>query len=238
MPPYLFPPPPSIALPLLGSDTLVPVRRVFCLGRNYADHAREMGNDPNRDPPVIFTKPADAVVPGGGDLPYPPATTDLHPEVELVAVLGAMGDASGRDLDPGAALALVAGLAVGLDMTRRDLQAQAKRAGAPWDMAKGFDNSAPVGPVTPAAALADADGPPHRGRITLAVNGTPRQRGDLADMIWPLADILAQVSRLVALRPGDLVFTGTPAGVGPVRPGDVLHAEIEGLAPVTVRITP
>lgn len=238
MPSYLFSPPPPVALPLLGTDTLLPVRRVFCLGRNYADHVREMGNDPSRDPPVVFTKPTDAVVPGGGDLPYPPATAELHPEVEMVAAIGAMGDANGRDLDPAAALALVAGYAVGLDMTRRDLQAQAKRAGAPWDMAKGFDHSAPVGALTPAAALVGADGPPRRGRVTLTVNGAPRQQGDLAEMIWPLADILAQLSRLVALRPGDLVFTGTPAGVGPVRPGDVLQAEIEGLAPLTVRITP
>jgi len=237
MPSYLFPPPPPVALPLLGGDAWVPVRRVFCLGRNYADHAREMGNDPSRDPPVVFTKPADAVVPGGGDLPYPPATKEVHPEVELVAAIGAMGDADGRDLDPATALAMVAGYAVGLDITRRDLQAQAKRTGAPWDMAKGFDQSAPVGTLTPAAVLMGTDGPPHRGRITLAVNGAPRQQGDLADMIWPLADILAHLSRLVALHPGDLVFTGTPAGVGPVRPGDVLQAEVAGLTPLTVRIT-
>ncbi|MBB4266160.1 fumarylacetoacetate hydrolase family protein [Roseospira visakhapatnamensis] len=238
MPPFLFPPMPPVALPVLGQDLAIPLRRVFCVGRNYADHAREMGADPGRQPPVFFTKPVDAVVPGDGDRPYPPATDDLHPEVELVVVLGDAAETAGRDLDPDAALSLVAGYAVGLDMTRRDLQAHAKRAGEPWDMAKGFDQSALVGPVTLATALPGRDGPPHRGTITLTVNGAARQAGDLADMIWPLADILAHLSRLVTLRPGDLVFTGTPAGVGPVRPGDTLRAEAEGLAPLTLRITP
>jgi len=237
MPTYLFHPPAPVTLPTVGSDRLIPVRRVFCVGRNYADHAREMGHDPDRQPPVFFTKPGDAVVPGGGPVPYPPATQDLHPEVELVAVLGeSLGDGR-HNLDPASALDTVTGYAVGLDMTRRDLQAQAKKTAGPWDMAKGFDHSAPVGAVTPADTLSGAETPPRRGAITLTVNGEVRQQGDLSSMIWPMADVLAHLSRLVTLKPGDLVFTGTPAGVGPVRPGDVLQATVDGLVPLTVRIT-
>lgn len=222
------PTPPSLAI--AGSAQRFPIRRVFCVGRNYADHAREMGSDPDREPPFFFTKPADAVVPAEGAIPYPPQTAQLHHEVELVLALGA----GGADLDAAAAPACVWGLALGLDLTRRDLQEQAKRGGRPWDMAKGFDASAPCTPLRPRAG-----GPlPAAGAIWLDVNGQRRQTGDLAQMIWSVPEVIAHLSRLVRLAPGDLIFTGTPAGVGPLQPGDRVEAGIEGLATLRLQIGP
>jgi fumarylpyruvate hydrolase len=227
MPDFVIPPPPQAAVPVRGGR-LFPVRRIFCVGRNYAEHSREMGGDPTREAPFFFTKPADALLVEGADMPYPPATADLHHEMELVVAIGR----AGAEIPESEALSYVFGYAAGLDMTRRDLQAEAKKHGRPWDMAKGFDASAPIGPLAPAAEI----GHPARGRIRLSVNGETRQEGDLADMIWPVAAILAHLSRLVRLAPGDLVFTGTPAGVGPVRPGDRLEGEIEGVGRVVTRI--
>ncbi len=202
------------------------VRRIYCVGRNYAEHAREMGNDV-REPPFFFAKPADAIVIDGGPVPYPPMTADLHHEVELVVAIGF----DGVNIAPENALDHVDGYAVGLDMTRRDLQAEAKKAGRPWDMAKGFDCSAPIGPLM----THDQIGHPRSGAITLKVNGVERQRGDLTDQIWSVAETISYLSHFVALGAGDLIMTGTPAGVGAVVPGDVLEGAIEGVG--TVRTT-
>lgn len=224
---FVIPEPPRAVLPVHGTEGLYPVRRIYCVGRNYAAHAREMGGDPAREPPFFFTKPADAVV-AGGSVPYPPATRDLHHEVELVVALGR----SGRNVTRTEAAGLVYGFAVGVDLTRRDLQAEAKKGGRPWDMAKGFDNSAPVGPLVPVERFPL----PEAGAITLAVNGTLRQNGNIADMIWPVPDIVAYLSGFVALEPGDLIFTGTPEGVGPLNRGDAVRAEVAGLPPLTFTI--
>jgi fumarylpyruvate hydrolase len=226
--PYLFEPDPPASLPVAGRDALFPVHRVYCVARNYAAHAREMGGDPDREPPAFFMKPADAVVAGGGDVPYPPATANLHHEIELVAAIGR----GGRNIPVSAALDHVFGYAVGLDLTRRDLQTTARTAGGPWDMAKGFDRSAPCGAVVPAAEI----GHPRAGAIRLAVNGAIRQDGDLRDLIWSVAETVAQLSTLVELRAGDLLFTGTPEGVGPVVAGDVLDGHIDGVGDLHVAI--
>lgn len=203
-----------------------PVRRIYCVGRNYADHAREMGADPTREAPFFFSKPRDALA-AGGNIPYPPATADLHYEVELVLALGS----GGFNLTPDAAAACIWGTAVGIDLTRRDLQAQAKAKGRPWDTAKGFDASAPIGLIRPGPA-------PAKGTITLSVNGQIRQSGDVADMIWSSAEILSHLSALFDLAAGDLVFTGTPAGVGPVSIGDTLDARAGDLPGLQVTIAP
>jgi fumarylpyruvate hydrolase len=208
--------PPTLAI--AGRAERFPVRRIYCVGQNYADHAREMGSDPERQAPFFFSKPADAVVPSGSVLPFPPATENLHHEVELVLALGG----GGAGVSVAAAGALVFGCAVGVDLTRRDLQAAAKAAGRPWDMAKGFDRSAPIGAIMVGA-------PPVAASIALSVNGESRQAGQLSDMIWSPAEIVATLSTYVTLAPGDLIFTGTPAGVGPLRRGDGVVARIEGL---------
>ena len=216
---------PTIAI--AGSTQRFPVRRIFCVGQNYADHAREMGSNPDREQPFFFSKPADAVVESGAVLPFPSQTSNLHHEVELVVALGAGGsDVAAQD-----AAAMIFGHAVGIDLTRRDLQADAKAKGRPWDMAKGFDASAPVGALTPGA-------PPAAGAITLRVNSDLRQNGDLSQMIWNVAEVISKLSSYVALAPGDLIFTGTPAGVGPILPGETLVAEIAGTAPVEIRFEP
>jgi fumarylpyruvate hydrolase len=203
-----------------------PVRRIYCIGRNYADHAREMGMDPDREPPFFFGKPHDVVVPGGGAIPYPPATSNLHYEVELVVALAK----GGRDITVADALGCVYGYAVGIDLTRRDLQARAKEKGQPWDTAKGFDQSAPISPITPVALC----GHPGSGAIWLSVNGIEKQRGNLSQMIWSVPEVITQVSRFVALAPGDLLFTGTPAGVGPVVAGDRVRCGIDGLGELEI----
>ena len=215
---------PRVTVPTISisrCDDRFPVRRIYCVGQNYADHAREMGNDPKRDAPFFFSKPADAVVASGAHLPFPAKTSDLHHEVELVVALGA----GGSNIRAEDAAALIFGHAVGLDLTRRDLQASAKKAGRPWDLAKGFDHSAPLGALT-------LGSPPAHAPITLLVNGQVRQSGDLADMIWKVPEIIAILSTFVALAPGDLIFTGTPSGVGPIAPGDSLHASIGALDPL------
>ena len=203
-----------------------PVRRIFCVGRNYADHAREMGHEPAD--PFFFGKPADAVLTGDADMPYPPATRDLHFEAELVVALSG----GGRDIAPEDAAAMVWGHAAGIDFTRRDLQAEAKEKGRPWDMAKGFDHSAVCGLLHPVSET----GPLTKGAIRLSVDGATRQQGDLAQMILPVPQIIAHLSRLVALAPGDLIYTGTPAGVAACTRGQTLLVEIEGLTPLTTRI--
>ena len=218
---YVITAPAQPSLSVAGSSERFPVRRVFCVGRNYGAHAREMGSDPNREPPFFFTKPADAVVPADGAVPYPPATQDLHHEVELVVALGA----GGADIAAEAALNLVWGYGVGLDLTRRDLQALAKDAGRPWDMAKGFDASAPCSPLVPAASFKH----PQDARIWLEVNGALRQEGNLNEMIWPIADVISLLSRLVTLAPGDLIYTGTPAGVAALTPGDRVRGGVDGV---------
>jgi len=225
---FLFAPYNPVTVPIARGG-LFAVRRVYCVGRNYAEHIIEMGND-TRDPPFFFTKPADAVVVGGAAIPYPPQTADFHHEIELVVAIGQ----DGADIAPQDALAHVYGYAVGLDMTRRDLQAQAKKAGRPWDMAKGFDYSAPIGTIEPVSAI----GHPDHGAITLSVNGVERQRGDLSDQIWNVADTIAFLSGLVTLRAGDLIMTGTPAGVGAVARGDVLEGAIAGVGSVRTTISP
>ena len=202
---YVFPAPLAPSVAVAGNTARFPVRRIFCVGRNYAEHAREMGHDPQAEPPFFFTKPADAVVQSGTTIPYPPATADLHHEAELVVALGS----GGAFLLEDAALSLVWGYAAGNDLTRRDLQAGAKAARRPWDMAKAFDRSAVIGPVRPYSI-----GAAPTGRIACHVDGTLRQQADLADMIWPVAGIIAHLSRMVILQAGDLIFTGTPAGVG------------------------
>ena len=217
---------------MIDSDERFPLRRVFCVGRNYADHAREMGaldQAEGREPPFFFSKPADAVV-GGADVTvkYPPQTANLHHEVEMVVALGAGGENVAVDV----AQALIFGYAVGLDLTRRDMQARAKEKGHPWDMSKGFDQSAVCSPINPATAC----GHPTSGRIWLNVNGQLRQEGDLASMLWRVAEVIANLSTLVRLEAGDLIYTGTPAGVGPLLPGDVLEGGVAGVGMLRARI--
>lgn len=202
-----------------------PVRRIFCVGRNYAEHAREMGHDPDAEPPFFFTKPADAVVESGATIPYPPATSNFHHEAELVVAIGA----TGRDVTEADALSLVWGYAAGNDLTRRDMQAAAKAARRPWDMSKGFDHSAVIGAIRQGAAPT--------GRIRCTVDGVITQDADLADMIWPVAGIIAHLSRLVELQAGDLIMTGTPAGVGPILRGQRCEVKIDDLQPAVVTIT-
>jgi fumarylpyruvate hydrolase len=224
----VLPLPEPVLVPVKGTDASFPVRRIYCVGRNYADHAREMGGDPRREPPFFFGKPRDAAVPGGGDIPYPPATSELHHEVELVVALAK----GGRNIPVEAALECVYGYAVGLDLTRRDLQARAKEKGQPWETAKGFDHSAPLSCLVPATAL----GHPRSGAIWLSVNGQIRQSGDLAQMTWSVAEILSHLSSLFTLAPGDLVFTGTPAGVGPLAKGDRIRCGIDGLGELEIAV--
>ena len=217
---------PKVSVPtatIEGTNDRFPVRRIFCVGQNYADHVREMGGDPERSPPIFFTKPADAIVESGSVLSFPSRTDDLHHEVELVVALGA----GGRNVAAADAERLIFGHAVGIDLTRRDLQAEARKSGKPWDMAKGFDQSAPLGAIKLGA-------PPVSAKMSLTVEGEVRQSGDLGDMIWSVAEIIAELSTYVALAGGDLIFTGTPAGVGPVRRGETVRATIDGVEPVEV----
>ena len=223
---WLFDPPAPAALSIAGRGERFPVRRIFCVGRNYAAHAREMGADPSREAPFFFSKPAEAVI-TNAEVPFPPMTSDLHHEVELVCAIGG----EGADLAPAKAAELIIGWAVGVDLTRRDIQADAKKQGRPWDAAKGFDASAPCGALT-LGSLPHPD-----GAIGLTVNGAMRQSGRLGDMIWSPAEVVAQASRLWRLKPGDLIFTGTPEGVGPLVRGDSVEASIEGLTPLAFTLT-
>ncbi len=222
----VFPAAPPVLAPT-SDGRLFPVRRLFCIGRNYAAHAREMGSNPDREPPFFFTKWAEAVVPPG-DIVYPPQTANYHFEAELVVAIGKPG----RDIAPEAAQGHVFGYACGLDMTRRDLQNEAKATGRPWDAGKNVEESAPLGLIHPVSETGQLDA----GAITLTQNGAEKQTGDLADMIWPVNDVIAYVSRFYTLQPGDLIFTGTPSGVGPVAVGDELTVAIAGLSDLTVKI--
>jgi fumarylpyruvate hydrolase len=222
---FAIAPAPVPTVPVEGEAAAFPVRRILCVGQNYAAHRREMGGD-DRKPPFFFTKPADAVVPPDRDPAYPSRTANLHHEIELVVAIGKPG----RDVAPEQALDLVFGYAVGVDLTRRDLQAAAKEAGKPWDAAKGFDDSAPV------SAIRRWSGAPPKGRIALSVNGQTRQDGQLSDMIWNVAEIVAEASRLWALAPGDLIFTGTPEGVGPLVRGDRVEGEVEGVGELSFTV--
>jgi len=222
---YAFEPPPRPAVPIVGEAALFPVRRIYCVGRNYAAHRREMGGD-DREPPFFFAKPADAIAPPGEDVPYPPATAELHHEMELVVALGS----GGADVPAEQALALVFGYAVGVDLTRRDLQSQLRGKGQPWEAAKGFDASAPI------SAIRRWSGPAPQGRIWLAVNGHARQDAVVADMIWSVPEIIAEASKLWRLEAGDLIFTGTPEGVGPLQRGDTIEGEVESVGALAFRI--
>lgn len=229
---YVFPPSAPVAVPVAGGGQF-PVHRIYCVGRNYAEHAQEMGHS-GREPPFFFLKPADSVLPVAegetGAMPYPGLTRNLHHEVELVVALGA----GGSQVPVERAAELVWGYAIGLDMTRRDLQNDMKKQGRPWCIGKGFEHSAPIGPIHPLARCGHVT----RGPITLELNGQRRQAGDVSDLIWNVAETIAALSQAWTLAPGDLIFTGTPAGVGPVVPGDTLEAAIEGLGRLHVRIAP
>ncbi len=224
---FVFPPPASPAVAILGRTERFPVHRIYCVGRNYAAHAREMGKDPQREAPFFFSKPADAVVASGAQIPFPSRTSDLHHEIELVVAIGT----GGANIGISQALSHVFGYAVGIDLTRRDLQAEAKDKGRPWDTAKGFDRSAPIGAITPASDVKLDD-----SRIWLKVNDTLRQQGAIADMIWNVPEIIAELSTLFELAAGDLIFTGTPAGVAAIKPDDVLEGGVDGLATVKVTV--
>lgn len=215
-------------VPIAGTDDVFPVRRIYCIGRNYAKHVAEMGGDVRRSKPFFFSKPADAIVLSGSNVAYPPRTADLHHEIELVAAIGK----AGRNIPVGAALDHVFGYAVGIDLTRRDLQAEAKEKGRPWETAKGFDQSAPISAIHRAEKV----GHPATGRIWLSVNGQIRQDAGLNELIWSVAESVAELSTLFEIAPGDLLYTGTPAGVGPLEPGDEITGGIEGIDELQITI--
>lgn len=225
---FVFDPPPVISIAIEGESARFPVHRIYCVGRNYAEHAREMGHDPNREPPFFFSKPSDTLVLDGGDFPYPSQSRDVHHEIELVAALGS----GGSDISEADAMRHVFGYAVGLDMTRRDLQGEAKKMGRPWDTGKGFEHSAPCSNLKRASALGDLT----KGRVWLDVNGATRQQGDLSDLIWSIPEMIAYLSTLFTLRAGDLIMTGTPAGVAAVKKGDVLEGGVEGVGTIRTRV--
>jgi len=227
-PRYVIPPPPVASVAVAGTDARFPVRRIICVGRNYAAHAREMGRDPDREPPFFFLKPADTVVDDGATVPYPPETNNFHYEIELVVAIAK----GGTDIPVERALDHVFGYAVGIDLTRRDLQLQAREQGRPWDWGKGFDLSAPIAPLHPVSET----GHPSSGRIWLAVDGEMKQDSNIAKLIWPVADIISIASRSMELRPGDLIMTGTPEGVGPVRRGEVMTGGIDGLGEIKIAV--
>lgn len=227
---YAFDPAPQASAPIAGQATRFPVRRIYCVGRNYAEHAREMGGDPEREAPFFFSKPADALVEPGAPVRYPPETANLHHEIELVVALSK----GGRKIAAEDALAHVFGYGVGVDLTRRDTQNIAKKAGRPWDHAKAFDDSAPISVLQPAAKI----GHPTSGRIWLAVNGQVRQDSNISELIWAVPEIIAALSRGWALAAGDLIFTGTPAGVGAISSGDVVTGGVDGIGEIQFSIAP
>lgn len=218
---------PAPSLPVAGSDIRFPVGRIYCVGRNYADHAREMGHDPNREPPFFFMKAANSLVPNNATLAFPMATKEVHHEIELVVAIAK----GGKNIAVEQALAHVWGYGVGLDMTRRDLQGEAKKMGRPWEMGKSFDESAPCTALQPVAEI----GHPAKGAIWVRVNGHMKQQGDLSQQIWNVQEQIAYLSNLITLQPGDLIFTGTPAGVGPVNPGDELEGHIDGVGDLVIQ---
>ena len=217
---------PLPSLPVAGSDARFPVVRIYCVGRNYAEHAREMGHDPNREPPFFFMKAANSVVQSGSTIAYPVQTKDVHHEIEMVVAIGK----GGKNIPAEKALEHVYGYGVGLDMTRRDIQTEAKKMGRPWEMGKSFDESAPVSEIKPASQV----GHPTRGAVWLKVNGQMKQQGDISQMIWSVPEQIAYLSNLITLQPGDLIFSGTPAGVGPVKSGDKLEGHVDGVGDLTV----
>ena len=225
---YLFEPAPPASVEIADSDARFPVNRIFCVGRNYAAHVREMGFDPDREEPCYFTKASRCIAASGSEIPYPPATHDYHHEIELVVAIGKPG----FELAEGDALSVVYGYACGLDMTRRDLQIASRESKGPWDIGKDFENAAVIGPIRPAAEI----GHPDRGRIELSVNGERRQDSDLANLIWSVPAIIAHLSTYYRLEPGDLVYTGTPDGVGPVKPGDRITGSVAGVGEIELSI--
>lgn len=225
---YAVETPEIVGLPIEGAEALFPVRRVYCIGRNYAAHAIEMGHNPDREPPFFFQKNPNNLDPSG-EFPYPPHSSDVHHEMELAVML----KSGGTDIPVSEALDHVFGYALALDMTRRDLQGVAKKMGRPWEIGKAFERSAPVGPIHPV----DRIGHPDHGRIALAVNGETRQEGDLNQMIWKVPEMISYLSDYFELAPGDVILSGTPAGVGPVQRGDVLKLSIDGLGEMTVTVT-
>lgn len=227
-PSFVFAPPPPVSLSIDGLDARFPVHRIYCVGRNYAAHTVEMGGDPSREAPFFFQKNPSNLLLGGNDFPYPPKSANVHHEIELVVALAK----GGRDIPLEAALDHVYGYAVGLDMTRRDLQDECKKAGRPWEIGKAFEHSAPIGPLVPAARI----GHPQKGAISLKVNGTLRQAGDLGQMIWKVPEMIAYLSGFFELRPGDLILSGTPSGVGPVLRGDLLEGHVAGVGEVRTRV--
>jgi len=226
---FVIPPPPVSSVAVSGTKARFPVRRIICVGRNYAAHAREMGRDPDREPPFFFLKPADTVVDNDAIVPYPPQTNNFHYEIELIVAIGKAGNAIPVD----EALDHVFGYGVGIDLTRRDLQLQAREQGRPWDWGKGFDLSAPIAPLHPVEEV----GHPSAGRIWLAVDGQVKQDSDISKLIWPVADIISIASQSMELRPGDLIMTGTPEGVGPVKRGEVMTGGIDGLGEIKITIS-
>lgn len=225
---YAFTPPAIPSVAIAGSQTLFPVRRIFCVGRNYAEHTREMGFDPDRDPPFFFGKPPSEIALDGEEIAFPPETSDLHYEGEMVVALGS----GGRDIAEADALNHVWGYGVGNDLTRRDVQGVAKKMGRPWDWGKGFDKSAVIGPITPVAECGHID----KGYVRSWVNGELRQNGDVAQMIWSLPEIISFISHSMRLSAGDLILTGTPAGVGKLEPGDEIKVSVEGLGDLTNKL--
>ena len=223
---YVIAPPAPVVIPVVGSDAVFPVRRIWCVGRNYADHAREMGHDPNREPPFFFQKPTDSIVANNAAIAYPPQTKDLHHEIELVVCLGT----GGVDIPVDKALSHVFGYGVGLDMTRRDLQTDAKKLQRPWEMGKSFDESCPVSAIQPATKI----GHPSKGAIWVKVNGQTKQQGDLNQQIWRVEETIAYLSTYVRLEAGDIILNGTPAGVGPCKAGDKLDGHIDGVGDLSV----
>ncbi len=223
---YVIDPPPQPSLSVAGSDARFPVGRIYCVGRNYAEHAREMGHDPDREPPFFFMKAANSIVQNGSTIAYPVGSKDVHHEIEMVVAIGK----GGKNIAVDKALEHVWGYAVGLDMTRRDLQGEAKKAGRPWEMGKSFDESAPISALRPASEI----GHPAKGAITLKVNGEVKQSGDLAMQIWSVPEQIAYLSNLITLQAGDLIFSGTPAGVGPIKAGDKLEGHVDGVGDLVV----
>lgn len=215
-----------VTLPVVESNKAFPVGRIYCVGRNYAEHAREMGHDPDREPPFFFMKPADAIVQNGATIPYPQATKDLHHEIELIVAIGK----GGSNIPVDTALDHVFGYGVGLDMTRRDLQGAAKKMGRPWEMGKAFDDSAPCTALKTVAMV----GHPAKGAIWLKVNGQIKQKGDLTELIWNIPETISYLSQLITLRPGDVIMSGTPAGVGPIQRGDKLEGHVDGVGELTI----
>lgn len=225
---YVITPPQTPTLPVVGSEDSFPIHRIYCVGRNYAAHAVEMGGDPDREPPFFFQKNPDTIVPNGGEFPYPDRSSDVHHEIEMVIALAK----GGKDISKEAAQDCIYGYAVGLDMTRRDLQGEAKKMGRPWEIGKAFEAAAPCGAVVPASRI----GHPMRGAVWLNVNDERRQSGDLEQLIWKTPEIISYLSGLFSLAAGDLIYTGTPAGVGPVQRGDKLHGAVEGIGEIRIDV--